>query len=172
MTEKQQELFESNSALVGVVLRRYYSMFLYMTDDLMQCGRIGLWKASVQYDETKGFKFSTYACTCIKTEMFKFIRTELKWRNATITNSTIGTDDGESYINNISEDIETDIINKIYVDEVIERCKMKDIVGKIAYGQTAKSVAEQHNITRQRIQQIMVKERSNVRKFIEDSREM
>lgn len=34
-------------------------------EDLVQIGRIALWKASTKFDESKGYTFSTYASRCI-----------------------------------------------------------------------------------------------------------
>lgn len=43
-------------------------------EDLYQTGSIGLINAIYQFDETRGFKFSTYASTCIRNEILRSFR--------------------------------------------------------------------------------------------------
>lgn len=43
-------------------------------EDLLQEGYIGLWKACLNFDESRGFEFSTYAYPMIKGEIYRFLR--------------------------------------------------------------------------------------------------
>jgi RNA polymerase sigma factor (sigma-70 family) len=66
--EALKELILSNH---GLVLSRYYKLnFIpsssFDKEDAIQEGIIGLIKAAYKFDETKGFKFSTYAMTAIE----------------------------------------------------------------------------------------------------------
>ena len=59
----KEELFNSNTGLVYFVVQTYYSherRFEYQ--DLVQMGMVGLWKACLRYDSSKGVKFSSFAC--------------------------------------------------------------------------------------------------------------
>ena len=44
------------------------------TDDLVQAGRIGLWKAIDRYDPSSGNKFLTYAAPAVKRAVIDLIR--------------------------------------------------------------------------------------------------
>ena len=43
-------------------------------DDILQTGYEGLWKACLQFDESKGFAFSTYAVPMIKGQVLRMLR--------------------------------------------------------------------------------------------------
>lgn len=43
-------------------------------DDIVSEGMIGLIKAARNFDDTKGYKFATYATRCIQNEMLMFLR--------------------------------------------------------------------------------------------------
>lgn len=61
------ELYFENEALVYHVLNKKFPMSRF-DDDFQQIARLGLWKACLRYDETKG-KFSTYAVPAIENEI-------------------------------------------------------------------------------------------------------
>lgn len=46
--------------------------------DLLQAGRIGLWKAILHYDAARGVRFSTYACVAIRNEVWQAVRRSQK----------------------------------------------------------------------------------------------
>ena len=62
-----EELYFENEALVYHVLHKKFPMSRF-DDDFQQIARLGLWKACLRYDETKG-KFSTYAVPCIANQI-------------------------------------------------------------------------------------------------------
>lgn len=62
-----EELYFKNEALVYHVLHKKFPMSCF-DDDFQQIARLGLWKACLRYDETKG-KFSTYAVPCIANQI-------------------------------------------------------------------------------------------------------
>lgn len=59
-----EELYSQNEPLVWWTMKKYYHDFID-DEDLMQEGRIGLWRACLAYDEKKRFKFSTVAVSYI-----------------------------------------------------------------------------------------------------------
>lgn len=59
-----EELYSQNEPLVRWAMKKYYCDFI--DEDLMQEGRIGLWRACLVYDEKKGFKFSSVAVSYIR----------------------------------------------------------------------------------------------------------
>ena len=59
----KEQLFNRNTGLVYFIIKTYYShegRFEYR--DLVQMGMVGLWKACLRYDSSKGVKFSSFAC--------------------------------------------------------------------------------------------------------------
>lgn len=60
-----EELYFRNEPLVRWTMKKYYCDFID-DEDLMQEGRIGLWRACLVYDENKGFKFSSVAVSYIR----------------------------------------------------------------------------------------------------------
>ena len=62
-----EELYFENEALVYHVLHKKFPMSRF-DEDFQQIARLGLWKACLRYDETKG-KFSTYAVPAIENEI-------------------------------------------------------------------------------------------------------
>ena len=73
MNKDQQKLVEDNLNLVYFIVNKYYPTYI-QDEDIIQCGMLGLCKASEQWDETVAF--STYATVCIRNE----IRYELRKR--------------------------------------------------------------------------------------------
>lgn len=60
-----EELYSQNEPLVRWTAKKYYPDFMD-DEDLMQEGRIGLWRACLAYDEKKGLKFSPVAVSYIQ----------------------------------------------------------------------------------------------------------
>lgn len=67
--------FESNMNLVYSVLSQMNMVSDKEFEDLVQEGSLGLVKACDTYDPSRGFKFSTYACTCIRNNILMYLRT-------------------------------------------------------------------------------------------------
>ena len=63
--ECQDSLVRQHEGLVHYVLRRYVSSELSY-EELLQAGRIGLWRAVLGYDVQRGVAFSTYAVVAIR----------------------------------------------------------------------------------------------------------
>ena len=70
-----EELFNTNQTIVGWCYKKYigdYSSIHY--EDIMSEGYLALWKACKNFDESKGFQFSTYAVPCIAGAMLRYYR--------------------------------------------------------------------------------------------------
>lgn len=66
----QSKLVEENQKLVFAMANRQIKK--HVGDDVKDyigAGMIGLTKAAIRFDKTKGFKFSTFACRCIINEI-------------------------------------------------------------------------------------------------------
>ena len=77
MRMSKQKLIEDNMNLVYFVIHKYYPSFS-KDEDLIQEGFWGLCKAADMYDESKGFKFSTYATKAIHGHLKWYFRRQMK----------------------------------------------------------------------------------------------
>jgi len=68
----QDRLVRQHERLVHFVLRRQVSDEMAYTD-LLQVGRIGLWRAVLHFDAKRGVAFSTYAVVAIQRRMWRAI---------------------------------------------------------------------------------------------------
>ncbi|ETT46245.1 hypothetical protein BSK66_31745 [Paenibacillus odorifer] len=68
------ELIQNNMGLVGSIAHKINKTTGVEYLELFQEGSIGLIKAARSFDETKGFKFATYASHCITNEMLAYLR--------------------------------------------------------------------------------------------------
>lgn len=59
-----EKLFLENMNLVPIVIKKMVGKS-GATEDALQCGYIGLWKACLYFRENEGAKFTTYASRCI-----------------------------------------------------------------------------------------------------------
>lgn len=73
VTENRNSIIENNIGLVHSIARRFKGRGVEY-DDLFQCGCVGLIKAVDNFDETLGYKFSTYAVPVIMGEIKRLFR--------------------------------------------------------------------------------------------------
>ena len=71
--ENREEFVERNVGLVRSLVPRFLGRGIEY-DDLFQAGCMGLVKAADNFDDTRGFKFSTYAVPVILGEMRRLFR--------------------------------------------------------------------------------------------------
>lgn len=67
-------LINSHKPLVVGVARRYAHKLGVPTEDLLQEGNIGLWKAAVKFDYKRGYRFQTYAFRYINGAILEYIK--------------------------------------------------------------------------------------------------
>lgn len=70
LTEEQRALVERNHNLIYYVLNGNG----WSIEDYYDIAAIGLCRAAITYDESRGNAFSTYACIAIKNKVFKVMR--------------------------------------------------------------------------------------------------
>lgn len=97
------KLFNENQKLVTFVLKKYLCklsdrFIRQYIEDLRQVALIGLWKACMRFDSSKGFTFSTYAVRIIQGELSIYVETITRSRRKGGTQKIISletpTDDG------------------------------------------------------------------------------
>ena len=165
--QENTQLFLNNERLVGKV---YHDWFMWMRDceeDLLSAGRMGLWRACVNYDESKGVKFSSFACKCIKNEMCIFARKEFKyWKNT--TGYDVLMPDGT--IHDITEITENgqyeEMLSKADLEVRIKEATYKDDFRKYYDGYTMDGIAKDKDLTRQAISRRIVSDRKMIDKTL------
>ena len=90
----KDKLIKHNLRLVVSIAKRYTNRGVSMVD-LVQEGTIGLNRAAEKFDAKKGFKFSTYSCVPLTTEILTQ-RGWLKYHELEPGDQTIGYDQGVS----------------------------------------------------------------------------
>lgn len=81
--EEKQRLVEGNLPLVTFIVKRYADGRMEF-EDMFQIGCVGLVSAANTFDPELGYKFSTYAGSCITTELYKEFRLEQRRNRATV----------------------------------------------------------------------------------------
>lgn len=68
-----EDRFVQNEMMIYGVLNKYYPSFRF-DEDLRQIAALGLWVACKTFDESKNFKFSTYAYRVILNQLRMYFR--------------------------------------------------------------------------------------------------
>lgn len=112
--EEYEKLIIENEALVYHVLKQ---MHLYsQLEDYYDVGMIGLCKAAKTFNNSKGSKFSTYACICIRNTILMDIRDQKRQCDyySISLQTPIGGEKDEILLEDTISDyeLELDILNK------------------------------------------------------------
>lgn len=99
MNKNANKLFEENQRLATYVLMRIIEKWPAHTrnfhyEDMMQTARLGLWKACMRFDESKGTEFATFAVPAIRNEIYMYMRKIIKKEPNTISLETPMGDEG------------------------------------------------------------------------------
>lgn len=116
-------------------------------DDLVQVGRIALWRCAKKYDPDKG-KFTTYAYQSIYHSMLR----ELGKRKATVSLSTIVDQTEKIELQDTIEDLKQSLDNldiKFELEEFMKRLneRQRTILKKRAIGKSFEEIAKDMNLT-------------------------
>ena len=76
-TEKSVDYFSENRNFSKFILKRYFYESMY-DDDMNQVADLGLWKACMTFNDSKGIKFTAYATRVICNEVLQEIRRRKK----------------------------------------------------------------------------------------------
>lgn len=88
LQQSREEKILANKNLVHHVLKKY-SIRTDDYDDVAQIGMIGLIKAVDTFDESRNFKFATYACRVIRNEIGMYLRKNKKYAKDVSMNTVI-----------------------------------------------------------------------------------
>ena len=128
---KAEELFEKHSKMATYYASKFYkyiSYGIFTKEDLDQTAMLSLWKACLNFDETKGFKFFTYCSRILLNELVLFKNKSFKYDNEAYIsyNASINSDEGDStFIDILGEkythqDNGDDLDINIFLDEALE----------------------------------------------------
>jgi RNA polymerase sporulation-specific sigma factor len=84
-------LVERNLRLVAHIVKKYTNTGREV-DDLISIGTIGLIKAIITFDDSKGTRLATYAARCIENEILMTIRAAKKTKTEVSLHDPIGID--------------------------------------------------------------------------------
>lgn len=192
MTEKHKELVEKNYNLIHHVLKK----FIFPKDkyeDYEQIGALALCKAALLYDESKGFKFTTFAVSYIKYSLLTYFRTyemsliklPLKVYQDTISGkkrnirydsyeeileSTTSNWEPRSDQNESVQHLEEQIVDDLYIESVLstlteEEAKMFDY---LLEGYSQSDIAKIYNCSRANINIKIQAIRKKLRHILEE----
>ena len=119
------EIIERYKSLIEIRVSNYFINGAEK-DDLMQEGRIGLFKAIMNYDSSKDASFNTFANLCIERQLINAVKNSNRQKHMPLNNyvSLNGSDDDSSneniytVLNNSVEDPLDTITKKEYMNEI------------------------------------------------------
>ncbi|OGO77568.1 MAG: sporulation sigma factor SigK [Clostridiales bacterium GWB2_37_7] len=120
-------LVERNLRLVAHVVKKYSNTGREI-DDLISIGTIGLIKAIITFDDSKGTRLATYAARCIENEILMTIRASKKTKTEVSLHDPIGIDKEGNEISLI------DILGSdsdVILDEVELKMQIKKLYQKM-----------------------------------------
>lgn len=127
MTAEQEKLVIENSSLVYTCYDRFVykaAAIHFWREDIIQEGFIGLIKAAMTYDKSKGAAFSTYAITLIQRRMFNFLRKINNDKSYSSLDSPLKQDENENltlmdtipYVDMVDDKLELEEIKQFLYD--------------------------------------------------------
>jgi RNA polymerase sigma factor (sigma-70 family) len=170
MTPEQR--FEENMCLVGFVYQRKFHEYSAYQEDLIQEGFLGLWKACLNFDESRGIQFSTYAYTAIERTMMAYIdKFILKHSSVVSLNSVIAEDsEGNQVYLCDSLGTEEDHSIKYAIQDSLSKMSQKDqsILYKLMDGLTQDCIAKACHTSQPTVSRCLAKFRKILSKEMEE----
>lgn len=123
-TEIQDYLMEKYKNLVRTKARAMY-LIGGDTDDLIQEGMIGLFKAIRDYDETRESSFQTFARLCIDRQLYRAIEASNRLKNQPLNSyiSLSDTTSEEDLVQNWESSPESIILDRERTDQLFRRIR-------------------------------------------------
>lgn len=153
MTEEQKQMVLDN---IGLVFLSIKQLNLKVTDDYIQIGSIGLIKGVKNFDESKGYKLSSYLTRCIKNEIIAEYNSSLCMKRQSDLNAISIYDEATEGIMIIDTlyspvNVEHEVLFKMEMEKVCESMKVlkpkyKEIL-EYRYGLNGKPQLESDEIS-------------------------
>lgn len=147
------KLFEDNESFAYYCLGRV-TFGDFSDEDLKQCALLGLWKASLGFDASKGNTFATYAFAVCRNEILMQIRRNKHWKQVesqVSLDSPIPLTDDDNTLKTIGELVEDESIPDMCtmqnLDDFLKTLdsREQDIVYLSFLGLTQEEIAEYIN---------------------------
>ena len=158
-----EELYFKNETLVYYVLHKKFPMNSF-DDDFQQIARLGLWKACLRYDETKG-KFSTYAVPAIENEIKMELRKMSRKPIETSLEALITDTSGLTISGICMGEQDIGFVDTIWVDKELTD-RQKRILSLLCDGMVQADIAKEVGISQTMISREVAKIRSIAQKYI------
>ena len=162
-----EELYFKNEALVYHVLNKKFPMSRF-DDDFQQIARLGLWKACLSYNETKG-KFSTYAVPCIanqiKMELRKMGRKPIEVSLEALVKDTDENSETLTISGMLIGEQDVGFVDTIWVDKELTD-RQKRILGLLYDGMVQSDIAREIGISQTMVSREVTKIRNVAQKYI------
>lgn len=170
-----EQRFEENCPLVGFIFQKHFKRYMgtQYQEDLMQEGYLALWRACLTFNESLGYRFSTYAGSSIRFGMSSFLRKENKVSNRTVSIYDVIAEDGEGEELYLIDALSTTKENT-FTKEIVEMCirKLSDpeqVIVRFLLGEhTQKETAVLCNISQSNVSRCLHKLRKLVAKEMEN----
>lgn len=118
-----EDTIKNNKSLVYYTVNKYFSSWKD-DEDILQAGMIGLWKACLNFDKDKGYKFSTLAVKCI----YRNILIELRDRKRSIPLNCISLDTSSEE----EEDYRTPINSLVDHEDLFSLLELKELITSLS----------------------------------------
>lgn len=173
LNDKQQKLVEDNHNLIFKFLQSH-NLSLDATDDWYGTAAIGLCKAAMRYDESRGAKFSTLAYVCMENEVRMVMRTNRKCVSDTVSiDEMLDNAEGLDFHEIIPD--EDNFEEKLYLNDAVERAMrgMSDVQKQVITlvvdnGYTQAEAASIVGLSRSYVSKIYTTFIDRVRKYFND----
>ena len=162
------KIIRENEGLIYEAIKQYYPQ-LKITDDIIQLGRIGIWKAAKTYDETKG-SFAHHAVLRVRYEIGVHFRDQayekraMNDKAAHLEEPVIGLDN-----KTLGDTIEAKPHSRFVDWTGIEKAltpREFEILGYMMSGYTGEEIARAFNISRARVYQLTDKIKKIVKEYV------
>lgn len=178
----KEELFNENLKLVPYTMKNllHLSINEFDFEDIMQEGYIGLWKAIQTFDESKGFEFSSYACSCIRNHLIAYLNSNGRktarklYEEGRSLNSTISTGEEGVPFENFIEDVKhkRDLELWASIDKFIhdkEACSDSCAIIFAAFvkGHTIKEISDKYNLSAHTVSSQLWRAKKKFKEYIE-----
>lgn len=162
MTKEQEQLVTNNHNLIYFIIKRLNLSI----DEYYDIAAIGLCKAAMNYDVSKGYNFSTFATSIIINEIRQEMRrlSSLKWIPQEIIISIDepikSIEDGSLTVKDTlrsNKNIESDILTKLIFKDYVDTLKPlhRDILELRMNGHTQREIAQMLSITQSMVSRVL-----------------
>lgn len=174
LNDAQRKLVEDNHNLIYSFLNSRH-LSLDSVEDWYGTAAIGLCKAALTFDESRGAKFTTLAYICMDNEVRMVLRTRRKNVNAIVSlDDELSTADGGCYLADVIPD-NRDFYYPIYLNDAVEIATRKlsdrdkkfiDLI--INHGMTNTEIAKQFGVSQPTVSRVYCKFIKSVRDYFND----